>query len=100
MDLFEPPVETSNRSRHLKFVAGALVLLAAVVLYLTFRFYPQQRAAQRFFDALVAGDTKTPYQLWKAGPSYRSQDFFADLGPNGSYWRVKRYKMIKISKTS
>ena len=100
MALLEPPIETSNRSRHLKFVAGALVLLAAVVLYLTFRFYPEQRAAQRFFDALVAGDTKTAYQLWKAGPSYRLQDFLADWGPNGYYGPVKSYKIIKISTPS
>ena len=94
MALLEPPIETSSKSRHLKFVAGALVLLAAVVLYLTFRFYPEQRAAQRFFDALAAGDTNTAYQLWKAGPSYRLQDFLADWGPNGYYGPVKSYKII------
>src|SRR5260221_12815620 len=97
MALLEPPVETSNRSRHLKFVAGALVVLAAVVLYLTFRFYPEQRAAQRFFDALVAGDMKTAYQLWKPQPSYRMQDFLADWGPYGYYGPVKSYKILKIS---
>jgi hypothetical protein len=68
-----------------------------VVLYLAFRFYPEQRAAQRFFDALVAGDTNTAYQLWKAKPSYRLQDFLADWGPNGYYGPVKSYKIIKIS---
>jgi hypothetical protein len=97
MALLEPPIETSSKSRHLKFVAGALVLLAAVVFYLTFRFYPEQRAAQRFFDALAAGDTNTAYQLWKAGPSYRLQDFLADWGPNGYYGPVKSYKILKIS---
>jgi hypothetical protein len=97
MALLEPPVETSNRSRHLKFVGVALVVLAAVVLYFTFRFYPEQRAAQRFFDALVAGDTNTAYKLWKAGPSYRLQDFLADWGPNGYYGPVKSYKIIRIS---
>jgi hypothetical protein len=100
MALLEPPVETSSKSRHLKFVAGALVLLAAVLLYLTFRFYPEQRAAQRFFDALAAGDTNTAYQLWKAAPSYRSQDFLADWGPYGYYGPVKSYKIIKISTPS
>src|SRR6266446_9983569 len=97
MALLEPPIETSSKSRHLKFVAGALVLLAAVVLYLTFRFYPEQRAAQRFFDALVAGDTKTAYQLWKAGPSYKMQDFLADWGPNGYYGPVKSYYIVRTS---
>jgi len=87
MALLEPPVETSSKARHLKFVAGALVLLAAVILYLTFRFYPEQRAAQRFFDALAAGDTNTAYQLWKAGPSYRLQDFLHVQGVATSFRR-------------
>ena len=97
MGLLEPPVETSSKTRHLKFVAGALVILAAVVLYLTFRFYPEQRAVQRFFDTLVAGDMKTAYQLWRPQPSYRIQDFMADWGPYGYYGPVKSYKILKIS---
>jgi len=97
MALLEPPVETSGRSRHLKFVAGALVVLAAVALYFAFRYYPEQRAAQRFFNALVAGDTNTAYQLWKAAPSYRLQDFLTDWGPYGYYGPVKSYKIMKIS---
>ena len=96
MALLEPPVETSSKSRHLKFVVGALVLVAAIALYFTFRFYPEQRAVQRFFDALVAGDMKTAYDLWKPQPSYRMQDFLADWGPHGYYGPVKSYKIIKI----
>ena len=97
MTLLEPPIETSSKTRHLKFVAVALVVLAAVVVYLTFRFYPEQRAAQRFFDALVAGDTNGAYKLWKAGPSYHLQDFLADWGANGYYGPVKSYKILKIT---
>jgi hypothetical protein len=97
MTLLEPPVETSSKTRHLKFVAVALVVLAVVVVYLTFRFYPEQRAAQRFFDALVAGDTNGAYKLWKAGPSYHLQDFLADWRANGYYGPVKSYKILKIT---
>ena len=100
MALFEPPDETSSKRRHLKLVAGALVILAAVVLYLTLRFYPEQRAAQHFFDALVAGDNNKAYELWKAKPSYRIQDFLTDWGPYGYYGPVKSYKIMKISSPS
>src|ERR1700738_32001 len=100
MTLLEPPIETSSRTRHLKFVAVALVVLAVVVVYLTVRFYPEQRAAQRFFDALAAADTNTAYKLWKARPSYHLQDFLADWGANGYYGPVKSYKIIKISTPS
>jgi hypothetical protein len=98
MTLLEPPVETSSKMRPLKFVAGALVVLAAVVLYFAFRYYPEQRAAQRFFGALVAGDTNTAYRLWKPAPSYRLQDFLTDWGPYGYYGPVKSYKIMKISR--
>ncbi len=81
MALLEPPVETSSKTRHLKFIAGALAILAAAALYFTFRFYPEQRVVQRFFDALVAGDTKKAYELWKPQPSYRMQDFLVAVSP-------------------
>ena len=97
MSLLEPAVETSSKSRPLKFVAGALVVLAAVVLYFAFRYYPEQRAVQHFFNALVAGDTDTAYRLWKAAPSYRLPDFLTDWGPHGYYGPVKSYKIVKIS---
>jgi hypothetical protein len=97
MALLEPPVEISSKRRHLKFITVALVALAAVVLYLTFRFYPEQRAAQRFFDALVAGDTNAAYQLWRPTQSYRMPDFLTDWGPHGYYGPVKSYKIIKVS---
>jgi hypothetical protein len=97
MTLLEPPAETPNKRRPLKFVVGALVVIAAVVLWYSFRFYPEQRAAQRFFNALVAGDTNAAYQLWKPQPSYRVQDFTADWGPYGYYGPVKSYKILRLS---
>jgi hypothetical protein len=97
MALLEPSVEASNKKRHLMITIGALVLIAAVVLWYTFRFYPEQRAAQRFFDALVAGDMNGAYKLWKAGPSYRFQDFMADWGPYGYYGPVKSYRIKKVT---
>ena len=94
MALLEPPPETSNKPRVWIFAGGAIVVLAAIVLYFTFRFYPEQRAVQRLFDALVAADTKTAYQLWKPQPSYRFQDFLTDFGPYGYYGPVKSYKIL------
>lgn len=93
MALLEPPAEPSNKTRHLIFTIAALVVIAGVVVYYSFRFYPEQKAAQHFFDTLVAGDMNGAYRLWKAGPSYRMQDFMADWGPYGYYGPVKSYKV-------
>ena len=46
MALLERSLEASNKKRHLTITIGALVLIAAIVLWFTFRFYPEQLAAQ------------------------------------------------------
>ena len=76
------------------FTIAALVIVAIVVLWFTFRYYPEKKAAEHFFDALVAGDTAKAYQLWKPGSSYAMKDFLADWGPEGYYGPVKSYKII------
>lgn len=95
MALLEPPAEPSHKSKHLTYTIAALVLIAAVGLWYMFRFYPEKRVVQQFFDTLVAGDTAKAYQIWKPSPSYRMQDFLADWGPQGYYGPVKSYKIIR-----
>jgi len=76
------------------FTIAALAVIAIVALWFTFRYYPEKRAAERFFDALVAGDTAQAYQLWKPGPTYAMKDFLADWGSQGYYGPVKSYKIL------
>src|SRR5437016_6058997 len=94
MSLIDPPADKPDKSRAMAFTVAALTLVAIVALWFTFRYYPEKRAAERFFDALVAGDTAKAYQLWKPGPSYALKDFLADWGPQGYYGPVKSYKVI------
>ncbi len=77
------------------FTIAALAAVAMVALYLQFRYYPEKKAAERFFDALVAGDTAKAYELWKPGPSYTMKDFLADWGPQGYYGPVKSYRIVR-----
>lgn len=79
------------------FTITALVFVILVVLFFTFRYYPEKRAAQHFFDALVAGNTDLAYQLWKPGPSYTMKDFLADWGPQGYYGPVKSYNILRAN---
>jgi len=85
MTLFDTPAEKSNKSRAMAFTVGALALFVIVLCYFAFRYYPERRAAEHFFDALVAGDTDTAYRLWKPGPSYAMKDFMADWGALAAY---------------
>jgi hypothetical protein len=77
------------------FTIAAIVLVAAASLWWAFRFYPEKRAAEHFFDAVLAGDMAKAYELWKPQPSYKMDDFQADWGSNGYYGPVKSYKIIR-----
>jgi hypothetical protein len=94
MSLLEPPVDKPQKSRVMMFTVAALALTLAVVLWFTFRYYPEKKAAAHFFDALVAGDTNKAYELWKPSATYRLSDFTADWGPGGYYGPVKSYKIM------
>ena len=97
MSLLDPPVEKPQKSRAMAFTVVGLAFALIVILYFAFRYYPEKRAAEHFFDALTSGDTATAYQLWKPGASYEMKDFMADWGPEGYYGPVKSYKILKVS---
>src|ERR1700747_359011 len=94
MSLLDPPADKPDKSRAMAFTIAALTVLALVGLYFTFRYYPEKRAAERFLDALDAGDTAGAYQLWKPVPTSTMKDFRADWGPDGYYGPVKSYKVL------
>jgi len=97
MTLLDAPAETPHKSRAMAFTIVAVVIVAAVLLWFSFRYYPEKRAAEHFFDALVAGDMAHAYQLWQPGPSYQMPDFLADWGPDGYYGPVKSYYIVRES---
>jgi hypothetical protein len=97
MTLFDAPAEGPHKSRAMAFTIVAVVIVAAILLWFSFRYYPEKRAAEHFFDALVAGDMAHAYQLWQPGPSYKMPDFLADWGPNGYYGPVKSFYIVRTS---
>lgn len=97
MTLLDAPAEKPAKSRAMAFTVSAVVIIAIVALWFTFRFYPEKKVAQNFFNTLVAGDTSKAYELWKPSPSYALKDFLADWGPQGYYGPVKSYEIVKAS---
>lgn len=91
MSLLDPPAAKPDKSRAMAFTVAALSLVVIVLLWFAFRYYPEKKAAEHFFDALVAGNTDQAYQLWKPSPSYAMKDFLADWGPQGYFGPVKSY---------
>jgi hypothetical protein len=97
MTLLDPPAAKPEKSRAMAFTVTALVFVVLVVLFFTFRYYPEKKVVEHFFDALVAGNTDQAYQLWKPGPSYAMKDFLADWGPQGYFGPVKSYKILRAN---
>jgi hypothetical protein len=97
MSLFSPPPEPSNKHKALTYTGIALSVALAAVLYFTFRYYPEKRAAEHFLDALVAGNSRQAYELWKPSATYSLGDFMADWGPEGYYGPVKSYSIVKAA---
>jgi hypothetical protein len=97
MSLLEPPPASDTKSNAMKYTIIAVVLAAIIGGWFLFRFYPEKRAVDHFFDALVAGDTTRAYKLWKPSESYKVNDFLADWGPKGYYGPVKSYEILRAS---
>jgi hypothetical protein len=97
MSLLSPPPEPSNRPKAITFTVIALAVALAVVLYFAVRYYPEKKAAQHFLTALMAGDSRQAYQLWRPSESYKYGDFMADWGPDGYYGPVKSYSIVKTA---
>lgn len=102
MTLLDPPPVKPEKSRALAFTAAAVAVAVIVVLWFGippvwfgFRYYPEEKAAVRFFNALAADNTDLAYQLWRPEPSYTKKDFLADWGPEGYYGPVKSYDIKK-----
>lgn len=95
MSLLEPPPDVHRRSRALAFTVAACAIAAGIFVFFVLRFYPEKKATENFFGAVVADDMTRAYQLWQPSPSYRFKDFVEDWGPNGYYGPVKSYRIIK-----
>jgi hypothetical protein len=95
MSLLEPPPDVHKKSRAMIFTLVTAFIIAIIAIWFVLRFYPEKKAAEEFFNAVVANDMTRAYQLWKPSPSYRMQDFVADWGPTGYYGPVKSYEIMK-----
>jgi hypothetical protein len=77
-----------------------LVALAVIVVgggfwaYFSFLHVPEEKAAERFFHDLEAGDSQQAYRLWHADAGHYSyKDFLDDWGPTGLYGPIKSFRL-------
>src|SRR3979411_3269418 len=96
MSLLDPPADdTPSKSRAMIFTVVTVVFVLVVILFFMFRYYPEKKAADNFFNALESGNAAQAYQLWKPSESYTMKDFLADWGPDGYYGTVGSHKILR-----
>ena len=97
---YDPEKERRKKVRVLS--AIAFLLLAGFFLW-WFRYWPEERVAEHFFDALQKQDYESAYGIWMHDPPWRQHpdrykkypfhEFYTDWGPGGQWGLVQSYKI-------
>jgi hypothetical protein len=97
---YDPEKERRKKVRIIS--AIAFLLLAGFFLW-WFRYWPEERVAEHFFDALQKQDYESGYGIWMHDPQWRQHperykkypfnEFYTDWGPGGQWGLVKSYKI-------
>jgi hypothetical protein len=96
-----------ERKRKKRIISAIVALIIALCLGWWFRYWPEERIAARFFDALQKQDYKTAYGIWMndpqwaqhpdAHPKYPFNEFYRDWGPGGEWGLIKTQKVFGAS---
>jgi len=100
---YDPEKERKRRTRIIWVVV--LVLVAAGLAW-RFRFWPEERVAARFFDALQQQSYESAYAIWMHDPQWRQHpdryqkypfnEFYRDWGPGGEWGVIKSHKIYAV----
>ena len=91
------------RRRRIKIAGVVVIVLIIAGLIWTFRYLPQERLVDHFFDALQNKDYETAYGIWLHDPQWKQHpqqyhdypfnDFYRDWGPGGEWGLIKSHKI-------
>src|SRR5258707_2104258 len=76
-------------------IALAVLIVLAPILYYEFKNWPEERVAKSFLTALAEERYPDAYHLWNPGPSYTQQDFLADWGKASQYGKINSFRIKK-----
>jgi hypothetical protein len=106
MSLMDAPAYDPAKERRRNITIGLaifLVLLAGLLAWL-YRYWPQERIADRFFTALEQKDFERAYGIWWNDPDWKQHqekyakqypfnEFYRDWGLGGEWGLVKTHKV-------
>jgi hypothetical protein len=99
------PEKARKRRTRIIFAVASLLMVAGLGWW--FRYWPQQRIACHFFEALQRQDYNTAYGIWmhdpqwqqhtEQHPKYPFADFYRDWGPGGEWGLIKTQRVYGAS---
>ena len=101
LDATEYDPEPARRRNRLLIIAG-LSIVAIVILYFIFRYYPEKRVIDSFFEAIEQKNFEKAYGIyngdpdWKQHPQqheYTFNQFYLDWGPSGEYGVISSHRI-------
>lgn len=82
-------------------IIGAVLLLAFLAWW--FRYWPEERRVDKFFDALEQKNYEQAYSIWMNDPDWKQHpqkyakypfgEFYLDWGPGGEWGLIKSHKV-------
>ncbi len=94
MDAKEYDPGPANRRKRLIVILAAVAVLAGIFWYF-FRYWPEERVINKFFEAIERKDMQTAYGLYEGDPNWQQHpnqydrypfgQFSVDWGPSGDY---------------
>src|ERR1700751_5406416 len=100
---YDPQKERKRRAR---IISAIVALLVLGFLGWWFRYWPEERVADRFFDALQRQNYETAYGIWmndpqwkhhpERYPKYPYNEFYRDWGPGGEWGLIKSHKVYAV----
>lgn len=100
---YDPQKERKRRTR---IISAIVILLLLGFLVWWFRYWPEERVADRFFDALQHQDYEAAYGIWMHDPQWKQHperypkypynEFYRDWGPGGEWGLIKSHKIYAV----
>ena len=92
-----------ERKRRTRIITSAVLLIVLAFLGWWFRYWPEERVAGHFFDALQKQQYESAYGIWMHDPQWRQHpdryqkypynEFYQDWGPGGEWGVIKSYRI-------
>jgi hypothetical protein len=97
--------EKSRKKRN-RIISAILVVIVLAFLGWWFRYWPQERIVEHFFQALQKQDYNQAYGIWMHDPDWQKHpqhakypfnEFYRDWGPGGEWGLIKTEKVYGAS---